>query len=147
MTNPAEDAAARPGWNHFPHGADIGIQGFGPTPATAFEQAALALTALITEPETVQPTTAIQVTCKANDPETLLVDWLNALIYEMAVRHMLFGRFQVRILDGYLEAEAWGEKVDPIRHQPVVEPKGATYTDLRVAAANHHWIAQCIVDV
>ena len=31
------------------------------------------------------------------DDELLLVDWLNALIYEMATRRMLFGRFDVTI--------------------------------------------------
>lgn len=147
MTSPAEADASRYGWIHFPHGADVGIQGFGPTPAAAFEQAAMALTALVTEPETVRPEFPVRISCKANDNETLLVDWLNAVIYEMAVRHMLFSRYRVRILDKRLEAEAWGEKVEPERHQPVVEPKGATYTELRVSADNHHWIAQCIIDV
>jgi len=35
-------------WEHFPHEADIGVRGFGATPAEAFEQAALALTAAVT---------------------------------------------------------------------------------------------------
>ena len=30
-------------WEHFEHGADIGVRGIGPTPASAFEQAALPL--------------------------------------------------------------------------------------------------------
>ena len=37
-------------WEHFPHDADIGVRGFGPTVVAAFEQAALALTAVITDP-------------------------------------------------------------------------------------------------
>ena len=40
-------------WEHFEHGADVGVRGIGPTPASAFEQAALALTAVITEPDAV----------------------------------------------------------------------------------------------
>ncbi|MDZ7737096.1 MAG: archease [Gammaproteobacteria bacterium] len=143
----AEQSAPQSGWSHFPHGADVGVQGFGPTPSVAFEQVAAALTALITDPASVRPDSAVHIACKSNDLETLLVDWLNALIYEMAVRHMLFSWFQVRILNSHLEAEAWGETVDPVRHQPVVEPKGATYTELRVTGDDHHWIAQCIVDV
>ena len=37
-------------WEHFSHEADIGIRGVGPTLATAFEQAAIAMTAVITDP-------------------------------------------------------------------------------------------------
>jgi tRNA nucleotidyltransferase (CCA-adding enzyme) len=81
--------------------------------------------------------------------ELLLADWLNALIYEMATRNMLFGRFEVRILgDCSMTATAWGERVDRARHQPAVEVKGATYTGLSVAKRDDGlWVAQCVVDV
>ena len=80
--------------------------------------------------------------------ELLLVEWLNAIIYEMAVRKMLFGRFAVRIDDGRLEGTLWGEQVDVERHAPACEPKGATYTALRVAKnRDGTWSAACIVDV
>lgn len=36
-------------WEHFPHQADIGVRGMGATLAQAFEQAALALTAVIVD--------------------------------------------------------------------------------------------------
>ena len=36
-------------YEHFSHGADVGVRGFGASPAEAFEQAALALTAAISE--------------------------------------------------------------------------------------------------
>lgn len=87
------------------------------------------------------------IRCEAPDPEFLLVDWLNALIYEMATRHMLFSRYEVRIEGDRLEATAWGEPVDRSRHQPAVEPKGATFTALQVARQGEEWIAQCVVDV
>ena len=77
----------------------------------------------------------------------LLVDWLNALIYEMATRRLLFARFDMHIDGQHLRATAWGEPVAGERHQPAVEVKGATYTALRVAEDNGLWIAQCVVDV
>ncbi len=135
-------------WEHFEHGADIGIRGTGPTRETAFEQAALALTAVVTDPAGVAPRTGVDVVCDAPDDELLLADWLNALVFEMATRRMVFGAFAVRI-DGFrLRATAWGEPVEPRRHEPAVEVKGATYTELRVARqANGDWLAQCVVDV
>jgi tRNA nucleotidyltransferase (CCA-adding enzyme) len=38
----------------------------------------------------VKPSTAVEVSCEAPDDELLLVDWLNALVYEMAMRQVLF---------------------------------------------------------
>lgn len=135
-------------WEHFPHAADMGVRGFGNTKEEAFEQAALAMTAVITDPEKVSTTQMMDITAQAPDDELLLVDWLNALIYEMATRKLLFSRFEVHIKDDSLSARAWGEPMDVAKHQPAVEIKGATYTALRVARqANGEWVAQCVVDV
>jgi len=141
-------ALSRAYWEHFHHRADIGVRGVGPSLAEAFEQAALALTAVITDPAWVRGELPVTVQCEAPDREILLADWLNALVYEMATRRMLFARFQVSISDQRLEGTAWGERVDPARHQPAVEVKGATYTELRVSEIpGDRWLAQCVVDV
>jgi tRNA nucleotidyltransferase (CCA-adding enzyme) len=135
-------------WEHFPHQADIGVRGFGLTKEAAFEGAAHALTAVITDPESVAPTQSVPIVCEAPDDELLLVDWLNALVYEMATRKMLFSRFNVRVNDHLLHATAWGEPVEVARHQPAVEVKGATYTELSVKRDEEgRWVAQCVVDV
>ena len=135
-------------WEHFAHGADIGVRGLGATKARAFEQAALALTAVVTDPARVAPLQELPIACHAAGDELLLVAWLNAVVYEMAVRRMLFARFEVRIHDGRLQARAAGEPVSPARHEPAVEVKGATYTQLRVAPTpDGGWLAQTIVDV
>ena len=135
-------------WEHFPHQADMGVRGIGPTLVAAFEQAALAMTAVASDPSGVAASEAVEIRCEAPDDELLLVDWLNALILEMAVRHMLFGRFEVSLHGHGLHATAWGEPVDPDRHQPAVEIKGATYTELKVGRNEAgQWLAQCVVDV
>jgi SHS2 domain-containing protein len=145
--NSTVDVTATIGWELFSHDADVGIRGFGSTIAEAFEGAALALTAAITD-TAIAPKTRIEVACEAPDIELLLVEWLNAIIYEMAVRHMLFGRFAVHIEDTRLSGTLWGEPADAKRHTPVCEPKGATYTALRVAQdADGFWSASCVVDV
>ena len=135
------------GWEHFPHDADVGIRGWGMSAAEAFEQAALALTAVVTH-ATIGPRQSVDITCEAPDIELLFVEWLNAVIYEMAVRKMLFGRFAIRIDDGRLAAMLWGEQVDVVRHAPACEPKGATYTALQVSQdPDGRWSAACVVDV
>ena len=125
----------------------MGVRGFGVTPAEAFEQAAVALTAVVTHAE-IKPLTSVEVCCEAPDLELLFVDWLNAVIYEMAVRKMLFGRFAVTIKGTRLNGVLWGEPVDVTRHAPACEPKGATYTALQVGQnAEALWSAGCVVDV
>ena len=142
------DEKGRPGWEHFPHQADIGIRGLGPTKERAFEQAGMALTAVITDPDKVEPEEKVEIACRAPDDELLLVDWLNSLLYEMAVRKMLFGRFEVKINQSNLRAAAWGQRKDAEKHQPTVEVKAATYHYLSVRQdKNGTWIAQCVVDV
>lgn len=138
---------ALPRWEHFPHEADVGVRGLGRTREEAFEQAALAMTAAITDPATVAPRELVEIDVEAPDDELLLVDWLNALVYEMATRGLLFGRFETQIDGTRLHGMAWGEPADVSRHQPAVEVKGATYTALRVARENGQWVAQCVVDV
>jgi SHS2 domain-containing protein len=135
-------------WEHFAHGADIGVRGIGATENQAFEQAAIGLTAVITDPASVVAKLEISVRCEAADHEALLVQWLNTLVYEMAVRGMLFRQFEVKIEGTRLRGQAWGENVDMARHEPAVEVKGATYTALFVGQnADGEWVAQCVVDV
>jgi tRNA nucleotidyltransferase (CCA-adding enzyme) len=137
----------QPRWEHFSHEADVGVRGIGATKAEAFEQAALAMTAAVTDPASVMARNAIEIVCDAPDDELLLAEWLNRLVYEMATRRMLFSRFAVRIEGARLSATAWGETVDVARHHPAVEIKGATYTALRVMQEAQGWTAQTVVDV
>jgi SHS2 domain-containing protein len=134
-------------WEHFHHEADIGVRGRGDSLAEAFAGAAEGMTAVVTDPDTVRPLEPVDLHCEAPDRELLLADWLNALVLEMAVRRMLFSRYEVRIADGRLDARAWGEPVDRERHQPVVEIKGATYTELHVCREDGAWMAQAVLDV
>jgi SHS2 domain-containing protein len=61
---------------------------------------------------------------------------------------MLFGSFSVTIEGSALRAMAEGEPVDRSRHDPIVEPKGATFSELRIQRDDAgDWIAQCVVDV
>jgi tRNA nucleotidyltransferase (CCA-adding enzyme) len=136
-------------WEHFEHRADMGIRGIGPDMAEAFAQAALAMTAIITDPAGIRAERSIRLECREPDPELLFIDWLNRVIFEMATRVMLFNRFDVHISDpGELQAEIHGEPVDRSRHAPAVEIKGASFTELVVRQRpDGLWVAQCVVDV
>ena len=134
-------------WEHFEHDADIGVRGIGHTLASAFEQAALAMSAIITDLSLIKASEEVVIHCEEADTALLLADWLNALIFQMATRKLLFSRFEVNIQGAHLTATAWGEPIDTEKHQPAVEIKGATYTELVVEEQAGQFIAQSVVDV
>ena len=135
-------------WENFAHEADVGVRGSGATLAEAFAGAATAMTATICDPAKVGAGEAVKIACAASDAEMLLVDWLNALVYEMATRRMLFSRFDVSMENHHLKATAWGEPLDVAKHQPAAEVKGASFCELAVRQEpDGQWLAQCVVDV
>jgi SHS2 domain-containing protein len=137
-----------PRWETFRHDADIGVRGWGSSRERSFEGAALGLTGVITDPRVVQPSQRIEIQCSGPDDELLFYAWMNAVVTEMALRRMLFSRFEVTIEGQELRASLWGEPVDVARHDPAVEVKGATFTELCVRELEERsWMAQCVVDV
>jgi len=140
--------AQGPRWEHFPHQADVGIRGIGKSIDQAFEQAALALTSVITDLEKISPQKSIEVSCEAMDHEMLFIDYLNRIIYEMDCHQMLFSKFEVKIHNHTLSALLFGEKIDQKRHKGAVEAKAATYNSLRVHCHDGGtWTAECVIDV
>ncbi len=133
---------------HFHHVADVGIRGIGHTVEEAFAEGGLALTEVMCDIARVRQSVCVEVSCEAEEPDLLFADWINALIYEMDVRKMVFGRYEVRIDGHCLYGKAWGERIDPERHEIAVGVKAATYLELKVYLRDDgQWAAQCVVDV
>ncbi|MDX2003916.1 MAG: archease [Meiothermus sp.] len=141
-------------WEHFRHPAGVGVRGVGESLDQAFEQAGLALTAVVADPAKVRPAQPVVIECEASRASLLLLDWLEALIREMNTRRMRFSRFELHLgppdLGGGLGlyALAWGEAQDSDPHPPPADLKGPTYEELEVTQDEHdRWIAQCVVEV
>jgi len=138
-------------WRHLEHPSDIGVEGRGATLAEAFEQAALALTAVLTDPGGVRTVVPVHVRLTAPEADLLFVDWLDAVVYQMAARRLVFGRYEVRLDQAphrlELTATLWGEAVDPARHAPAVEVKGVTFSGLFVGPEQGGFVARTVVDV
>jgi len=134
-------------WEHFAHQADIGIRASADSLSGAFEEAALALTAIVTEPQKVEAVESVEIECSGENEELLLVNWLSSVIYEMDVRKMLFSKFRVKIENLRLSAVVLGEKINQNKHFPAVEPKAVTYNQLSVRNEKGKWTVQCVIDV
>ena len=137
-----------PRWEHFHHVADIGVRGIGGSREEAFVQAAIGLTAVVTDPAGVRLDSRVDLAAEGEDDDLLLLGWLDAIIYAMATRRMVFGAFDIAFEPGGVAGHAWGEAVEVARHQPVVEVKAATFAELDVRRLpDGQWVAQCVVDV
>ena len=117
----------------FDHTADVGIIAYGADLKQAFASAARALFSLITELDDVEEVIHQDIKLNASDLESLLVGWLNELVYRFDTEGILFRRFDISQLDDtHLEARGYGEKADSSRHKLKTGVKGATYHMLKV---------------
>lgn len=147
-TRPEGEARCVEGFETFAHGSDVGVRGTGATLERAFEEVARALTSVVCDPARVRELLCVEIACSAPDRELLLLDWLDALVFQLSARRLLFARCEVRIDGDELRARAFGEPVDVARHEPAVEVKGATPCELLVGRTEGGgWRAQCVVDV
>ena len=115
------------------HTADVGVIAYGADIKQAFANAARALFSLITELDDVQEVLCRDIEVTATDKESLLVEWLNELIYLFDTENIIFKRFDITELNNTrLRAKNYGEKVDSARHKLKTGVKAATYHMLKV---------------
>ncbi len=119
------------------HTADVGIIAYGADMSQAFANAARALFSLITELESVDEILHRDIKLTAPDIESLLVDWLNELIYLFDAENIIFKRFDITKLNNtQLKARSYGEKVDNSKHKLKIGVKAATSHMLQVDKGN-----------
>jgi len=130
------------------HTADIGINAYGRTLKDLFSNAATALFSLISDTEQVQAIETRTVSVSAPDRESLLVRWLNELIYLWDTEHLLLSRFKIaRLTSHRLDAECSGERLDPSRHRVHRDVKAATYHMLQINRDSQGYQTRIIFDI
>ncbi len=121
------------GFEIVDHTADVGIVAYGAELSQAFANAARALFSLITELDDVAELLYRDIELTAPDQASLLVAWLNELIYLFDTEQILFKRFDItRLSQTQLKARSYGEKVASSKHRLKTGVKAATYHRLRV---------------
>jgi SHS2 domain-containing protein len=130
------------------HTADVGIIAYGACVEELFSNAALALFSLITEPESVEEKLHLDLEISSVDRDSLLVEWLNELIYLFDTKHILFSRFDIESLThNQLKATCYGEDFDPMKHKIKMGVKAATYHMLKLDKNGDGCKAQIILDI
>ncbi|MFH1586906.1 MAG: archease [Candidatus Diapherotrites archaeon] len=135
----------------FKHQADVGVRGRGKTLEDAFEGAAKAMFSVMVELQEVNPEIEVKFAAVGEDRESLLINFLNELLFQIDVNHMLFSEFGVKSIEKkngefYLKGSAKGEKISE-RHNIRTGVKAASYSQVFVGEKDGEFVAQCIVDV
>lgn len=139
-------------YEQFEHKADVGVRGYGKTIEEAFVNGAKAMFSVMVNLKKIEPKKEIKIECKADNLEELFVEWLNTLLSEAGIENLVFSEFKIKEIkktnSGYkLVGVVQGEELNPEKHEPKVEVKAATYSQLKIERKGNQYIAQTIVDV
>jgi SHS2 domain-containing protein len=132
----------------FEHTADIGLHAYGETLPVLFVNAARGMESLLVLPEQVRVVTSREITVKGHDPISLLIAWLNELIFLFDTEYLLFRDFEIATLtDTTLTGAARGEPYDSQRHELSSAIKAATWHEAAVIQDNEGYQARIIFDL
>ena len=130
------------------HTADVGIIAYGVDIEELFSNAALALFSLITELESIENKFHFDLEVRGGDIDSLLIEWLNELIYLFDVKHILFNHFYIiNLTHNKLQAICYGEDFNTMKHTLKVEVKAATYHMLKIDKGDDGFRAKVILDI
>ncbi len=129
--------------------ADVAFEATGKTLEELFESAGLAVTnIMVKEVKRIEPNVKKTIKKEAGAVDKLLFDFLDELVFLKDAEQLLFSKFEITIKDEkQLVAIAYGEKIDPKKHQLIVDAKAITYHNFEVKKTKEGWKATVIVDV
>jgi SHS2 domain-containing protein len=130
------------------HPADIGFRVFAPTLPRLFLNAALALLSIAGDPEAADPRERHVLSVASPDRISLMVDWLNEVLYCFDGKRIAFHNFEmIQFTETALQAAGYGEPRDPVRHQAKLIVKAVTYHQLKIEQRAGHWTAEVFLDI
>ena len=130
------------------HPADIGFRTRGATREELFANCAVALVSIILDPSDIHAAESVSIPGEGADLESLLVNWLNEVLYYVDGRRLALGQFQiVSINETTVNCTAAGEPRNRERHPSRVAVKAVTYHQLKVQQTSDGWLAEVYVDI
>ena len=140
------------GFRFLEHTADAYVEAYGGSLEEAFENAASAMTDVMTDLERVKAEKLETFVVEAQDEAALLYSWLEELLLEFELKNKLYSRFDVSKIEtisgGFrLEARAWGEPYDIERHPSKVGIKAVTYHQMEIIKEPESITVRFILDI
>jgi SHS2 domain-containing protein len=130
------------------HPADIGFRAFGGTLPELFAQSALAMLSIAADPAEALRREEYPLAVESGDRESLLVDWLNEVLYWFDGKRVAFRDFRVtQFRETAIQAVGLGEPRDPLRHRARLIVKAVTYHQLKIERRGGLWVAEVYLDI
>jgi SHS2 domain-containing protein len=130
------------------HPADIGFRAYGASVEELFANCARALVSIILDPSNIRSAQKVLLSAEGSDYESLLVNWLNEVLYYVDGKRIALGAFDIsQLTETRIECIATGEPRNPRKHPPRLGVKAVTYHQLKVRRTENGWIAEVYVDV
>ena len=111
------------------HKADAKFKAFGKTLNQKFENAAKAMTSILTEDKIKLKTKKI-IKIKGIDQKNLLYNFLEELLFLIDTKSFIPGKIKVKIKDLTLEAELQGDKIQ--NYETKSDIKAVTYNQMKI---------------
>ncbi|CAM1318696.1 ZBTB8OS (predicted) [Pycnogonum litorale] len=123
-------------YEYLDHTADVQIHSWGDDLKEAFEQAAVAMFAYMTEIEYVQIQSSENIEAEGHDMLSLLFHFLDEFLFVFSAEPYLIGR-TVKITEFdkenfKIKATAYGEQFNLEKHPQGTEVKAITYSNMQV---------------
>lgn len=129
------------------HTADIGLRAWAPTFEEMIAEASAGMISIAFESRTIETRQSYPIAAKGDDRESLLVNWLNEVLYYTDGKQIVLGRFDVKKSDGFnASGTAWGEPRSA-KHQAKLIVKGVTYHQLKVIHRPDCWMCEVYLDI
>jgi SHS2 domain-containing protein len=132
----------------FEHTADIGLHAYGSTLRELFIHAAQGMESLIVSPEQVGVQVSRNFVVEGHDIVSLLIAWLNELIFLFDTEYLIFREFEIESLsETHLGGRALGEPYDARRHELGCAIKAVTWHEATVEQTDEGYKARIIFDI
>jgi len=132
----------------FDHTADVGIHAFGRTLPELFIHAAQGMESLVVAPEQVRELVSREIAVEGHDIVSLLIAWLNELIFLFDTEYLLFRAFEINsFTETSLRGSASGEPYDAQRHELSSAIKAVTWHEAAVEPTGDGYKARIIFDI
>ena len=130
------------------HPADIGFRAYASTLPELFAASAFAMLSIADDPAAAEPRCQYHLSVASGDRESLLVDWLNEVLYWYDGKRIAFREFRVDAWsDEAIDAVGFGEPRDPDRHRSRLIVKAVTYHQLKIEQRGELWVAEVYLDI
>lgn len=130
------------------HTADIGFRATANSLPELFGSAAEALVATAMEIDNIEPRESYALSAEGDSHESLLVNWLNDVLYYLDGRRLAMRRFKIHeFRSSRISGEALGEPRDAARHPGKLIVKGITYHQLKIERNQAGWFCEVYLDI